>query len=95
MQCLSIPSGLEDPHLFGARHVRDSCLSTHEFGQREAGVLGERFHLGAGSRFLPILECGYRFGDGFLHFGQLAARQRSEIKTSFLARAVFWKFHYR
>ena len=51
MQCLSIPSGLEDPHLFGARHVRDSCLSTHEFGQREAGVLGERFHLGAGLYF--------------------------------------------
>lgn len=82
MQCLSIPYRLEVPHLSGARHVRDSCLSTHEFGQREAGVLGERFHLGADFRFLTILARGDRLGDVLLQLLQLAERQCLDIEIS-------------
>ena len=75
-----LPSG--KPGAVHDRRTGGFRLGADEFGQGVAEVPGESFHLGAGFRLLPILECGDRLGDILLHFLQLVERQCLEILVS-------------
>ena len=48
--------------------TRGLRLGADKLGQGVAHLPGKGFHLGAGFRLLPILECGNRLGDVLLHF---------------------------
>jgi hypothetical protein len=43
-------------------------LGADKFGQGVAQIPGESFHLGAGFRLLPILECGIALATSFCIF---------------------------